>query len=296
MAILSITEEWSGRTGGDDINESRHIRRFRVIFDNADAPENRPLIALYGGTDPEGHAVPSGFSAHEFNAWLIVVRRSYTALSPCVFDFEIEYSNRPGRSDFDSAAEAFVNPLDQPWDIEWFTSTISDRIDEDIHGNPIVNVNREPPDPPLQEEFACEGVRVGTAVSFWNHQFMAQYINAINSDYFWGYPPGQALCTQVGARRMRQGWLFYWAANCEILFNPLGWKRRVMQMGYRCRDWVSEPGYDSKMTSARDDDGNLVSQPVLLDDLGFKLVEGYPAKWLIFETKRSLPFSGLGLG
>ena len=58
MAIQNITEEWLGRSGGDDINSTEHQRKFRVVYDDADLPEVRPFIALYGGADLQGKKFP----------------------------------------------------------------------------------------------------------------------------------------------------------------------------------------------------------------------------------------------
>jgi hypothetical protein len=301
MAILSITEEWEGLTGGDDLSSITHKRQFRVVFDNADLPENRPLIAFAGQADPLGRTLPAEFSSHSFNPWLIVVRRSYTARSPFVFDFEIEYSNRSTYSDSDSARENFTNPLDQPWDIEWFTGTTSERLDQDVYGGPIENANREPADPPLQEEFAYEGVRVRKALEYWPHNMMAQYANAVNSDYFWGYPPGTALCTQVGARRMRQGWFFYWDANFEILFRLDHWDRVVRHEGYTVRITDSDGtrfalAKVNPKNDGKEGVGEITPEPVLLDTFGYRLPKGELFRKLVFATKQQLPFYNLGLG
>jgi hypothetical protein len=230
------------------------------------------------------------------------------------FEIDIEYSNRASFCTSEAAASQFLNPCDEPWDIEWFQWEYTDRVDEDIHGYPIINANLDPPDPNLQEEFGSMGLRITRAQELWDDGLMSQYARkVINSDYFWGHSPGECLINRVGARRMRMGDLFFWQATFEILFNPFsetesghtigGWKRRVRHEGYNVRVKIN-PIFQ-KIVRARcnpandaDETGDCTAEPVLLDAEGCRLAPdgiSSDAFWLEFDTKKSLPFSALAL-
>jgi len=295
MAILSCTEEWRGLSGQVSLNEVRYTRLFRVVFNNQDEPELRPLMAADNIVEANGNPIRM-WSSHPYNSWLVVVDvqvRLSSPPGPMTFDVEVTYSNKPSYCTIE-AAGVYINPCDQPWDVEWFTEYLSDRVDEDIYGYPIVNANKEPPDPPLQEDVKVLGLRIRRAQADWNHALMSQYANAVNNDWFLGYAPGIVLCKEIGARRMRQGYFFFWDASFVFLFNPLGWKRKVRHEGMRMKvyNWTTSK-FD--IVEATDDNGDKVSQPVLLDAEGIKLEKGQTATWLNFETKRYMNFSALGI-
>jgi hypothetical protein len=316
MAIQNITEEWLGRSGGDDINSTEHQRKFRVVYDDADLPEVRPFIALYGGADLQGKKIPAGFEQHPYNPFLCVIRRRYEPLSPHIYDFIIDYSNR-ANSCVESARELLINPCDAPWGIEYFTEEISVRVDFDENGKPIKNVVGDPPDPNLQEIFTFEGVRIQRNLPDWDHRLMATYANPVNSDFFWGHEPGTVLCKRTGARRMRQGNVFFYDSLVELLFSPFitvqapwgkdvigGWGTRIRHEGYRINVNINgvtkirraqvDPANDG--IDSYNDKWDPTPEPVMLNDLGYRLLVDNFCCWLIFDLHKKLPFKALGLG
>jgi hypothetical protein len=307
MAIESVSLEWGGDLGEDDATAATYCERYRVVFDNTDDPRVRKLIAMSAAAiDPHtGLQVPKGFSQHIYSPWLIVRGRHIRPLGPMDFEIDIEYSNRADYCTNEAAAAQFINPIDEPWDIEYIQWEFTDRLDYDMDGKAIVNANREPPDPNLQEEFGRLGVRITRAQEFWDNRFMDDYAKAVNSDAFWGYAPDECFMNRIGARRMRMGDFFFWQATFEILFNPFrtvngitigGFQRRIRHEGFRIKKWEGAAGSSAIIIAeATDDEGTRVSQPVLLDAEGWELEEGQPATWLDFRTKRRVSFAELAL-
>jgi hypothetical protein len=314
MAIQSISEEWSGRSGGDDINSTEHQRKFRVVYDDADLPEVRPFIALYGGADKDGNKIPVGFEQHPFNPFLCVIRRRYEPLAPDIYDFIIDYSNRANYSANEAAQSMLMNPCDMPPDVEFINEEFTDRIDMDRDGNMIANTNDEPPDPPLMENFKHHGVRITRSQPSWEHLLMARYdMGAVNTDNFLHYGPNEVLCRRATARRMRQGLSFFWQATFEFLFDPprkikgeiIGkWKRRFANQSYVVRVDETMDYYRAQVNPVNDgiesDDPKWAPtpEPVFIDRDGYRTQDIMGAEvplWLQFAFKDELPFSVFGL-
>lgn len=289
MAIIDVTENWQGLAGGDNVTSGEHRREFIVTFDDADEPANRPLIAL---ASPQ---IPQGLSVHPYNNWLFVIARDYHLKGPFVIVVSVIYGARPVESiEWPTAA----NPLQTPWEIEYFGIDFEEIIDTAFNNEgqcvvPIVNANDEPPDPYPTETFSHLAIRITRYEQTFSENLAYQYRNAVNSDYFRGYPPWTAKISKFdGIRVIGASGSVCWRVTYEMILNFFGWQRNFLHQGYRVSSWV---GSERHIDNALDDSGQPVSQPVLLTQNGARLMPGEPKTWLTFKTCKALPFAALNL-
>lgn len=310
MAILSVTEEWRSTTGADDANSTTELAIYKVSFDNEDDPRLRRFLVMTA-EDPVTHVkIPQGFEEFPGKPWLCVSNRDKEPEGPFDYIVYITYSNRPVNYLSEAPSGGFINPLDEPEEIEFDTYEWNDTVDIDMTGKPIVNKLNDPPDPPLQERMTCLSVRITRNQALFDAILMADYVNSVNTDLFWGFSPGICLCNRISARQMRQGGLIFYRASFEIFINPLkeisghlvgGWRRRIRHEGYILLVNINGVATRAraKVKQADDDKGENVGEPtplpVLLNDMGYRLNETTPACWLEFQTKREMPFGNLNL-
>lgn len=299
MAVTSVTEDFTGLGADDNVADDgtatgRASRFFDVEFDGADTPADRPIIALTtAAVDPSTSvAVPLKGEAHPFAnnldsdaAWLYVVNRSCEVKgnSPQLFRVTINYTQ-------------VENPLLQAPIIEWLSASTREPIDTDILGNAIVNSSDEPFDPPPKEDFDDLLLRATWNIRILDANVLLAYKGAVNTDNFnprgssTGFSAGQAKVMVFVAREIKAiSGNFYVELVAEIQFRSDGWKRKFIDQGYRIKtgtDSDDNPTY-SQIT---DDEGNLITEPVLLDGSGQKLGETDPVVRVEFNTKPQLPF------
>jgi hypothetical protein len=315
MSILSVTQEWRGYSGGDDVESTEHNASFIVTFDDADPPAQRPLLALTGQADPAGKRVPMGFERHPYNPYLYIIRRHITpgtdtGKGPMIFTVDVTYSNRPIYCNGDSAAAALADPLSMPPDIEWTGQDVEQMVDTAYDGNnelniPIENTVGDQPDPRLTEIETYPMCRITRAESNFAWANVYTYRNTVNSDTFGGCQPGCVLLRRFDARRRMFADIFYWEVTYELVFNWRGWTRRVLNAGFRHKKEGTQ-----KIVAATVDGGDpgpdhpRVSEPVKLTIAGERcekfnsdgIIIGWSAPyWLSFNTKRTSNLNNLNL-
>jgi hypothetical protein len=320
MAVISVVGDWRslGLTQRGGILSVPV--KFIVTFDDADNSMLRPLLARIAvdpnyPTDP-WRKVPDDNSGHPYNPWLYCQNKTVNALGPMDYEVECIFSNGGVPSGSDSQREMFANPCDQPWGIEWDAIEEPQKIDMayDDNGNltkRLGNANDEPFDPPLQELATFTVLRIARNLPTWDDKLMSQYGNVTNTDTFWGYSPGTALCRAPKAKRMQYANIFYFAAAYEFVFTPQdplwtwGWKKHLLHEGFKEKKLNQDTGkYEAVPAMDKDPltgEWHLVALPVPLHLDGTRLPphrDGIPDEPIVaidFITKRKKPFSVLGV-
>lgn len=281
MAILSITENFTGLGSEAHVEPDGKIlgagsRYFDVMFDLSDLAVLRPFIARADSRIPqlgELHPYQQNNLIYVINQEAVVHNESST-----LFRVTIRYRE-------------IRNPLDEPPIIEWFSAATMEPIDTDIDGKPILTSSDEPFDPPPTEEFYDLVMRATYNVSFFDPVGASNYKGAVNSDLFRGFAPGLA---KVKEYRSRQIWTlidtFYVEVTVELHFRSTGWKRKFLDQGYRTKTGEDDDGKPT-YSQITDDEGNLVTEPVLLDGNGQKLADGDPVVRREYWTKKQLSFN-----
>ena len=286
MAVTSVTENFKGlasecHSEPDGTMIGSGDRYFDVTFNQGDIAASRPFIARsINAVDPTtGVRVPQLGDAHPFDPWIYVIRLRAAVTDDSAFMFRVTVEHREIR-----------NPLEEPPVIEWLSAATMEPIDTDIDGNPILNSSDEPFDPPPTEEFYDLILRASWNVANFDPVGAANYNGAVNIDPFRGFAPGLA---KVKEYTSRQIWAitgqFYVHVAAEIHFRTTGWKRQFLDQGYRTKGDIVD-GVQT-YTQITDTEGNLVTDPVLLDGNGQKLADGDPVVRREYWTKKQLLFN-----
>ncbi len=283
------------RTGTQTANEGRGGHTITEVYEVLlDAPST--IGHLHA---KRAAGVPWHGQRHPNAPALTVVDKNCTALSAAGGLYEVTVTY--GSVNLNFADEEEVAPEARPWRIQtsWVSST--EAVDMDADGKPLVNSSDEPFDPPDCEEildklYTITGTLKDTAA---NRAMLDRLNNTVNTDTVYGYGPGRGRM-RTSAERMRQGRKRWLEVTVEILFRtvPKGvpekyaWHRRKLDQGYRTKTIT---GNEAVYTAITGDDGQAVSQPVLLDGKGGRLAAGAKPVWLYFPRFSTARFADLGL-
>lgn len=277
MAVIKVTEDYKGWAATDAIEANGTLtgtapRRFDVDFDTADIGANRVFLALADSR------VPQIGEAHPFNPWIFVSDRSVAVRndSPLAFQVTVNYIE-------------IENPLEQPTIVEWLSASTTEPIDTDIVDRAILNSSDEPFDPPITEEFNDLLLRGVYNVAVFNPVGASIYINAVNTDFFLGFSPRQIKVVTYTSREIRAiTGNFYVQITVEFQFRVDGWRRKILDQGYRTRE--ADVAGQRVYKNIKDDEGEDITEPVLLNGFGQPLVSGAPVVRQEYDTKSLLPF------
>jgi len=295
-------EDWEARRIRDTESGRTAERVFTVVFDEGDEPAIRPLLALQAsGIPARGSKYPGWDSMECYEKGVEPFEGPLTYKVTCRYKTII----RKTHWSFGSGGEK------PPLEVEWGFVTSAEAIDRDIDGKVITNSAGESFDPPITKDIHDLNLRIVREQDDFNQSQAAEYMGAINSDSFMGFDEGQVMCTAYNGRRVyRDDGSYYWQVTYEFQFRNdeiigegiIGWKRRILDQGYR-ENWGKKEDGSPDLRNILDENGQKVSEPVLLNKYGRKL-PGEPnteeyiknAKFLKFDVYRKLPFSVLGIG
>lgn len=322
MAVLSVKKDWKGLGANFSKEDASAPVKYTVLFDNADDPICRPILAKKAVDPVDGTVrIPPLWSRHPSPdaPYLFVSNIAPDAIGPFFYEVRVTYSTLPVIGG-DRQPNPGASPLDQPWKIRWGFVSQNEQIDRDINGKPLHNSAGELFDPPLQRDKKDLALWVQRPMA-WN-VFSAieanSYIDAINTDWFLSiFAPGLVLCVDYGGEAAYAADLVYWMVNYEFHMREDGWKYRVEDAGYRYWNKIKhkyEPivhlpfkagtseikigtvAYDEADKSK----GIRVAMPWPLNTDGDALNEDYlhnpdnPLHWCEFDVLKQLPFSVLG--
>ncbi len=292
MSIVSVNEMWS-RQGS-----SAHLRdNFRKLDCSFKAcyqvvcTYDTSQLDIYAATDPTtGIHIP--FKGDTFPGTTTIYARkvSPNRVSPIMWLVEVEYEGEVG------PAGPGDSVLNAPPIID-FTNIIEDEeIDEDFDGYPIVNANYEP----------IEGIKVGVPdlvlnvrrnFPTWNTFTQGQYLRAVNSDTFNGWPPGTARITKLDPKMVLTETEGYWEVSASIRFRypyrttaAKAWYSRIRHEGFYVRATTG-----GVIFRACDAYQRPVNKKVLLKLDGTRETDPNNTYWLEIKKYGSLPFNALGL-
>jgi hypothetical protein len=229
-----------------------------------------------------------------------------TATMWCV-DVEIinhaPYSGWRVTASYSSEREQAEDPLDDPAIVgPWDSDSYQEVAEVDTNDELILNSAGDPFDPPLMKDFSRRNVTVRKNVAAVPSWFL-DYEDAVNSDVFTvgglSIQVGKAKCKKTGVseKKTRNG-IDYYEVTTLIHFSKKGWKRRVLDVGFR---QLSDDGLSrvkiTVMSDADPPEAENVSAPVPLDGAGRVLADPTPATatYLEYDLDDSLPFSVLPL-
>ena len=294
MAVISVTERWEQESseGVRDLvtgaAEGVLTREYAVLFDTGTHTADDALWASDGAT-----TIPDWGTSHPNDPWLRVTRKRATPRSPWLYDVIVTYVRKYAA---DPSAEPPVVTLTSRRSME--------DIDRTISGKPIVNVNGNLFDPPIQREFTDMVLTITRNEANLFPSILAVYRDVLNKESFYGFLPGMVLCRMPEAASVNNGGAQYWSVRYTFEIrteltdgNAWGWHKRVLECGYKVRKPGSDP---PEYVLALDDEKRPVNEPVLLDVDGYEIPkdpsgEYVGALWTNFVVYPTVSFGALNL-
>ena len=154
----------------------------------------------------------------------------------------------------------------------------------DIFGNAIVNSAGDPYDPPAMIDDHRFQLRIGRYETTASANTSLTYMDAVNSDTFWGVDPGYAKIIGIAPEMKPIQNYIYWHMTYTIEFRADGWNLKPLDKGYYCLiDQNGDPSStaedpDCMSVPILDGAGNPVKVPQCLDGLGNPLDRGQSAQ------------------
>jgi len=287
MAVSKVVEDWSQRSVGVEADRLSTKRAYDVEFDNNDAPENRPLLAV-NATDGTT-TIPGIYAVHPYNPWLYVKSKQVDSAGPFNFKVTVNYE-----ATLDKDTGEPTTPLMDPptWSYHFVSS--NEPIDRDEDGNPITNSSDEAYDPPVTKDIHDLVLRIQRSEATYDPLRAYLYKGAVNSDEFLGVPAGKVLCSVIDAEKAQAAALVYYKVTYEFQMRFDGWKLKLVDQGFREKTGTLQDGTPA-YEAITNKDGSNISQPAFLDGSGGKLTQAEIAAGTIsireFDIRRSLPFS-----
>lgn len=293
MSVLSVTPRIAlGRT---DTAQDNRTQQWGL---NA----SYHAVVTLGTTEAEVLAhpdVPALRTQWVGQPWLRVVNRNATRLSPLLWEVQVQYQTPPG-----AGGGGALSPLLDPPIIEFSSEVTEEDITEDVNGQPILFVTGEEPSPRLKREFHTPLVLVKRNVAWVDPSVIAQYRMVVNSDMWYGNPPGTCLLRSIKAVNVPDEDFDYWTVDAAIAIrrgaprteDSKAWYARVLAQGFLVNevDPVDNETIIEGVIATKN--GQPVSKPVLHDiEYGLIITNNADAEWYEFEIYESLPFAALGL-
>jgi hypothetical protein len=279
VAVTSVAEDYKGRRGSFKEESLKKVvreyrRNFFVVtdsnFDEAVTIRSDPRLPKIGdfyvnagGVLDVGawvRSVECEQQEHDPKQWKVVCDYSSETDDP----EREEGAGEDARGDDDKKKD---NPLLRPAEVEWGAVDYQRVVDRDINGDPIVNSAGARFDPPVEEDDSRLVLKVQRNEASFNVSLAQQYTNALNSDSFLGGDPYTWLCKAfTGTRKVEDG-IVYWSVQYEFHYRSDTWFRFVLDQGF----YEQHAGTDGKPRAFKDNTGQLLSEPLLLDGYGRRL-------------------------
>jgi hypothetical protein len=212
MGISSVTELIEGRESTREPKGKRtYQRKYQVITDNKNTGPGAVRIAS---------GLPSMYAPYttstEFDGGAIVVKKTVSPTDEWrVWEVTVEYSSQPPDRDQDDE-----NPIDRAPRWSWSFRPVNVVVERDKDDKLLRNSAGEVFDPPFEiEEYRLIASVQRNEVSF-PVRMAFDYIGAVNSDSFLGFPKGTVRCTNLGASPQKtDNDVTYFEVSYEFEFN-----------------------------------------------------------------------------
>jgi hypothetical protein len=283
MAVVDVTQMWSRDGGSISTNPKdftffavQRTRGFQVLVDDPDTSQID--VENADGLPVLGELYPGSTYAR-------CVSLTPTRLGPIFWLVEASYQ---GDNEFE---------LNRPI-IKKGSVTSSEPIDRDWNGKAIVNVNNEPVDG-ISRDVSDTVITVTRNFETVNDDLVLDYLEATNSDTWYGYTAGRAKLTSYQADQLfrnERDVTGYWKVTATIQCRrgygdtspAQAWYKRVRNEGLYIKD-------GDRLVRAPDGNKAPTTKPVLLKEDGTLEEDPDNAHFLFFQVYGSLPYNALGL-
>lgn len=292
---LTVTELPGVESSVNDQNVTEYTRRFRVI---ADSKLASPFaIRQASGLPQRGDAFERQLGTttdRDETATCKSISVSQDEDNPLLWNVRATY----GRMDSE-AEQVAENPLERPSEIAWSFASFTKVAEQDINGRGILNSAGDYFDPPAEIDDSRLVLAITRNEAAFNPAIATDYQDALNSDTWYGFEPGQVKLTAISAQRAIENRRIYWRVSYEFHFRRDTWKLKILDRGKR--KIAGSPDFLAYI-NARDENGTElhdtpVTEPVPLDGNGGELLGPSPntVHYLEFDVYKSRSFAALGL-
>lgn len=264
MATFSVTEDFEGRGGSDEVRTDgkRVITHKRTFFVVTDSPiqDDSVILALTGIPVPWAYY----FAANSVQDTSRVVKRTPEQVSPFRWRVSVEYS-----TEWRDQAKAALNPLERPYTVNWETRDAVVPVEEDEDGNYLATSAFEPWDPPVTEDMGMWVFVVTKNFAFFDSGLYSTFLTprkAINAGIFFGYDEAKVKCLSInGTDTQNEGDVEYYTVTFRFGVNDDTWDRYLLDRGYCTLDPLTLEQFPII------EGGAIVTTPRLLDGQGGRL-------------------------
>lgn len=232
-------------------------------------------------------SLPKEKSQHPLFPYLFCDSVDIQRAGPRHYTYTVSYKSAPYK-------EQPQGPLSEPTQVSYFTITNEGGCEEDIYGKPITTKCGELVYG-ITRSYSDLGIRLTKNFATFDPPSFYLFINCVNSDTFFGFPPGTLFIANISADEQFFEDYPYWKVNVEIqarkpynTTNQKAWFVRYRHQGFRSFQDIDGEVQARKVLR----DGEPVSTPVLLDEDGYEVIEDPNADpiayWLerqIYETR-----------
>ncbi len=220
-------------------------------------------------------------------------------LSIVIINYEGEVGPQSGGSNPNNS------PIFAPPKLTTTNVAVEEEIDQDLYGNPIATVIGEPIRG-VKRRFVDKVLTIERNFVAWNDYLQAVYSESVNSDTFYGWPPGTARIMDLSAENVIDPTIGYWRGTMKVQFRyPIRttaekvWWARVRHEGFYEIVESSDPpdangNYKYEIVRAVDKNKQPVNKPVMLDQFGKRITNSNLAFWREFQLYTPLPYNSLG--
>jgi hypothetical protein len=302
MAVILVGERRQERQGEQREDGSRQYRR--IFYVQTDRVTDGQMIVL------QASALPQLFDGYnvtgEIDLQARCIHRAPKQIGPRNWEVEIEYdTKRDKKTQKDPKDDSSGNQTDpNDW---WPKVSVTYEISQkpcttsmqeptsQADGKPafigVVNSAGEPFDPPVMMDIATPVLTFELSKQAFNWLQVADYVNAVNSDNFWGAQPRQFKICQIStpglsSRSVNQQTVYYYPVTIEMKFKRETWDIDVLDAG----TYYLDGGAKKAFLTAE-------GQPYIgrLDGAGAALGIAAADKFKTFRVYAERPFAALNL-
>lgn len=282
MPVLFVDETFSSNLNTDIDDRGRlsatAVRVFNVFLDGKNPADNDITVKL----DPR---LPVEKSRHPLWPLLFCKTVQMSRKGPLHYEVTASYISPAYRD--------ATNPTLQPTEIDTFTITNDEPIDEDIDGKPIATVNGERIYG-VSRPISDLGIRLNKKFRFFDPATFYTYIDCVNADTFIGFQPGLLRIVNISASNEWVDEVPYANVTVEIHARKpyrttpaKAWYKRVRHEGFYVKK-------NNRIQRAKDGAGKERVEPVMLGPDGTEKADQTQADWLEFQVFSLISFSSMG--
>tara|TARA_R100000951_G_scaffold113555_1_gene115807 strand:- start:2027 stop:2908 length:882 start_codon:yes stop_codon:yes gene_type:complete len=289
--IKSVDEQWSGddasiSSGSDGSGSATVTRKFGVVVSNSGG--------IVKSLDVLSHVeIPKQNEAYPLSQWFRCSNVSATRTSPITFEVTASYEAE--------TTDPEDNPVNEPAEVSFSSTSTDGAVDEDIDGNPIVTVNGEPITG-VTMPFVDLKANVTKNIRAFNPLSVYVFGNAVNSVVFMGFPAGVVRCSSISAKQNNVDTFTYWTVSVEFEFrkpinttNSKSWYKRIRHEGFLVKIEDEDNQGNFKLVHAQTGDAKA-TKPVMLKEDGTQELDPEAGHWQEWPVHRTENLNSMGLG